>query len=249
MNRYLLKLSFDGSGYHGWQVQPNGLSVQEQLQHSLEKLLNSRPNITGCSRTDAGVHARTFFCHFDCALDIPPDGLVKGLNSVMPKDIRALACRIVPGRFHCRYHALGKQYLYEMDTAPVQSPFRWRYAYHCPRPLNVDAMNQFCAHLIGTHDFYGFSASGRSVDNTVRTVSDCSVQKCDDKIVLSITADGFLYNMVRIVAGTALACGFGQINPDDTPDILMSLDRSRAGQTLPPNGLYLNKVYYENTDF
>ena len=244
MFRYLLKISYDGTNYVGWQVQPNGISVQQKMQDSLEKLFGTRPSLTGCSRTDSGVHANEFFCHFDLDKDIVDSGIVKGLNSVLPNDIRALKCYHVDDDFHCRYKALGKNYVYRIDTSAIQSPFDSRYALHCPMKLDIDAMNEFCKKIVGTHDFCGFSSSKRSTADTIRTVSECYVLKKDNIVELSITGNGFLYNMVRIIAGTALAMGQGRLQADDSEKIISSLDRNLAGDTLLPHGLFLNKVYY-----
>lgn len=242
--RYLLKIAFDGTDYHGWQVQPNGITVQQKLQECMEALFKVRPNVSGCSRTDSGVHANEFFCHFDLEKAIPEIGIVKGINAFLPKDIRAFECRKVDDNFHCRYDAVAKNYIYRFDTSNIQSPLEHRYAYHYPFALNTDLMNLFCEKIIGTHDFIGFSSSGRSVENTERTVYNCFVSKKENIIELSITGNGFLYNMVRIVAGTALAVGNGKIKISEINTVINSKERSMAGVTLPPNGLILNKVYY-----
>ncbi len=244
MCRYLLKIAFDGTDYHGWQVQPNGISVQEKLQDSLEKMFDFRPAVTGCSRTDAGVHANEFYCHFDLNNDISVYGIVKGLNSVLPNDIRALECKRVDSDFHCRYNAVAKNYIYRIDTSEILSPFDSRYAMHYVGDLNIEKMNEFCKNIVGTKDFCGFSSSKRTVTDTVRTIYECFVSKKDNIIELSITGNGFLYNMVRIIAGTALEAGQNRINSEDFDKIINSRDRSLAGKTLVPHGLFLNKVYY-----
>ncbi len=244
MFRYLIKISFDGTDYHGWQVQPNGISVQEKLQDSLEKLFGVRPSLTGCSRTDSGVHANEFYCHFDLDNEIVCDGILKGLNSILPNDIRVLDCYLVGNDFHCRYNAVAKNYIYRIDTSVVQSPFDSRYALHYTGKLNIELMNEFCKKIIGTRDFSGFSSSKRSVTDTVRTITECYVTKNNNIIELSITGNGFLYNMVRIIAGTALEVGQGRINIKDVDAIIASQQRSLAGKTLAPHGLFLNKVYY-----
>ena len=244
MFRYLIKISFDGTDYHGWQVQPNGISVQEKVQDCLEKLFGTRPMLTGCSRTDSGVHANEFYCHFDLENKIACDGIVKGLNSVLPKDIRTLDCFMVDNDFHCRYNAVAKNYIYRFDTALIQSPFDCRFALHYTGKVDVELMNEFCKKIVGTKDFSGFSSSKRSVTDTVRTISECYVTKKDNIIELSVTGNGFLYNMVRIIAGTALEVGQGKINIDDVDAVISSCERSLAGKTLPPCGLILNKVFY-----
>ena len=244
MERVLLKISYLGTFYHGWQVQPNGVTVQEVLQSKLEATYKSKITLTGCSRTDAGVHAREFYCHYDAPFHIGEEGITKGLNSVLPKDISVLGAVYVDGDFHARYSAKGKNYEYVILNAPIHNPFEGDRVWHIERALNVDLMNEFCTRLCGTHDFIGFSSSGRTVEDTVRTVTECNARREGDKIIISVTANGFLYNMVRIIVGTAVAVSDGKINPEETEDILNSRSRERAGITAPPNGLYLNKVFY-----
>ena len=244
MKRVVLKISYLGTAYHGWQVQPNGITIQEEMQNALEKMYKYRPNLTGCSRTDAGVHANEFFCHFDTDLEINEKGIVLGLNALLPQDICVLEAKYVEDDFHARYSAKGKNYIYRIYNKELKNPFNSDRALHIARPLNIDKMNEFCKRICGTHDFYGFSSSGRTVTDTVRTIKECSVYKDGDDVILSVTADGFLYNMVRIITGTAIAVSDGIINPEDTKEILESKDRNRAGVTVAPHGLYLNKVFY-----
>ncbi len=244
MKRVLLKISYLGTAYHGWQVQPNGITVQEEMQNALEKMYKVRPNLTGCSRTDAGVHANEFFCHFDTELEINERGIVLGLNALLPPDISVLDAKYVDNDFHARYNAKGKNYIYRIYNSEIKNPFKADRALQISRKLDIDKMNEFCKGLCGKHDFYGFSSSGRTVTDTVRTITDCFVYKEDDEVILSVTADGFLYNMVRIITGTALAVSDGLISPYDTQSIILSKDRDRAGVTVAPLGLYLNKVFY-----
>ncbi len=244
MKRILLTLSYDGTAYHGWQVQPNGITVQEVLQNSLETLLKLRPAVAGCSRTDAGVHAKEFCCHLDCEDNIPKEAFLKGLNALLPPDIAVTDYKEVAPDFHARYNAKGKTYIYRILNSNKKDPFLSRYAWTIEKPLNIDLMNEFCQKIVGTHDFYAFSSSGRTVTDTVRTVSECKCEKNGDIVTLKITANGFLYNMVRIIVGTAVEVSNGQINPDITADIFESKDRSKAGITAPPHGLVLEKVHY-----
>lgn len=244
MQRYLLKIAYDGTLYHGWQVQQNAVSVQFVLQNAMEKLLSCRPNLTGCSRTDAGVHAREFYCHFDLSKPIPCDGIVKGLNSVLPDDIRALDCKTVDSDFHSRYSAKAKEYIYTIDNSLICSPFENKYVYHYPGEINVKNMQLFCEKVVGEHDFVGFSSSKRSTEDTVRTIYSCEVISDCNKVQITIVGNGFLYNMVRIIAGTALGFATGRFNIDQAEEIINSKERSFAGNTLPAKGLVLNKVYY-----
>jgi len=244
LKRVLLTIAYDGTAYHGWQVQPNGITVQEILQDSLEKILGERPCVTGCSRTDAGVHAKEFCLHLDCDEKIPEAAFLRGLNSVLPNDISVKKCQEVESDFHARYNAKGKTYVYTIYNGKIKDPFLSRYAWHIERSLNIDRMNLFCKKIIGKHDFYAFSSSGRTVTDTVRTVSECFVEKHGDVISLHITADGFLYNMVRIITGTAVEVSDGKIDPEKIGEILISKRRELAGITAPPMGLRLEKVLY-----
>lgn len=244
MSRVLLKISYVGTNYHGWQVQPNGITVQETLQSRLEQMYKSKISITGCSRTDAGVHANEFYCHFDQPFNIKEDGICKGLNSVLPKDIAVLSAEYVDSDFHCRYSAKGKNYVYRILNTTHHDPFRNNRVWHIERKIDVDLINEFCKKICGTHDFYGFSSSGRTVENTVRTVSECFTERRNDEIILSVSADGFLYNMVRIIVGTAVDISDGKINISQIDKVFETKERSLAGITAPPDGLYLNKVFY-----
>lgn len=241
----LLTISYDGTAYHGWQVQPNGITVQETVQDALEKLMGLRPELTGCSRTDAGVHAREFCCHFMCEDSFPDTAFTKGLDSLLPRDISVKGCKQVEDDFHARYSSLGKTYVYRIYNSPVRDPFFCRYAWWIERPLNVEKMQEFCNVIVGKHDFAGFSSSGRTVEDTVRCVKECNVLKQDNEILIKITADGFLYNMVRIIVGTAVEVSDGRVNLSDVEKNLTSPNRSLAGITAPPNGLFLEKVLYE----
>ncbi len=244
MKRVLLNIAYDGTAYHGWQVQPNAITVQQALQEALYKLLGTQTGVTGCSRTDAGVHAKDFYCHLDCDDNIPHSAFLKGLNSLLPPDIAVKGCKTVDADFHARYAAKGKTYEYKILNSANKDPFLARYSWQIERPLKLDKMNEFCKQIIGTNDFYAFSSSGRTVEDTVRTVSDCFAEQNGDIITISVTANGFLYNMVRIIVGTAVEASDGKINPTDTKKILLSKNRDLAGITAPPQGLFLEKVYY-----
>ncbi len=245
MKRVLLTISYDGTAYHGWQVQQNAVTVQSVLSDALEQVLKNRVAVTGTSRTDAGVHAKEFTCHFDCDESIPPEAFLKGLNSVLPRDIAVIGYEEVRSDFHARYDAKGKTYCYNIYNSAVKDPFKIRYAWQIERPLSVERMNLFAQKLIGKHDFCAFSSSGRSVEDTVRTISECKVERSGEYIRIYVTADGFLYNMVRIIAGTAVAVSDGKVDPEDIPAIIEAKDRDRLGITAPPQGLFLEKVHYK----
>lgn len=244
MKRVLLTISFDGTAYHGWQKQPNAVTVQQVIEEALSKILGVKTSVTGCSRTDAGVHASEFCLHFDCDEKIPKDAFLRGLVSLLPQDISVIGYNEVPPDFHARYSAKGKTYEYKILNSYERNPFLSRYTWQIGRRLDIDKMNEFCQKLIGEHDFYAFSSSGRTVEDTVRTISECYVQRKDDIVTLRVTGNGFLYNMVRIIVGTAVEVSDGRINPDDTEEILLSKKRELAGITAPPQGLSLEKVIY-----
>lgn len=244
MYRYLLKLSFDGTDYHGWQVQPNGITVQEQIQLSMTKLYGYAPDVTGCSRTDSGVHALSFYCHFDLRDNIEVSGIVKGLNSVLPDDIRALECKIVNDDFHCRYNATAKTYVYRIYRDSIDNPFISRYSYKYSGSLDIGKINNFCKSLIGEHDFSGFSSANRSVNNTIRTIYNCHIKEKGNILEFEITGNGFLYNMVRIIVGTAIDVGRGRLEENVAFAVFDTKDRSLGGATAPAKGLFLKDVIY-----
>ena len=244
MKRVLLTIAYDGTDYHGWQVQPNGITVQEVLQKGLCELLGTKTGATGCSRTDSGVHAKQFCCHVDCDDNIPEDAFIRGLSAKLPSNIAVIDCKTVASDFHARYNALGKTYVYNILNSKIKDPFLERYYWRIERELDIDKMNEFCGKIVGKHDFYAFSSSGRTVVDTVRIVKECFVTKRDNQVKLQITADGFLYNMVRIIVGTAVAVSDGKIDPNYTEKILAEKKRENAGITAPAKGLFLEKVIY-----
>ncbi len=244
MSRLLLTISYLGTNYCGWQVQPNGVSVQQTLQDALQKLYGVRFGVTGCSRTDSGVHANMFCCHFDTDSDIEPKSVVKALNHFLPKDISAIDCNCVDSDFHARYSCKGKNYIYRIYNNPCRNPFEEGRALHIGTQLDDKVMNEFCNNLVGKFDFSVFSSSGTGVSNFVRTITECNASRNNDIITLSVSADGFLYNMVRIIVGTALQAAYGKIKPCDALDVINSKDRNLAGPTAAAAGLYLNKVFY-----
>lgn len=242
--RYLMTIQYIGTKYHGWQVQKNAAAVQPTVQDALEQILKFRPNVTGCSRTDSGVHALKYCFHFDCDGTIPPKKMVSAVNAKLPSDIAAYDCKAVPDDFHARYSVLKKQYIYKIYNAPARSPFTENLAYHVTTPLDVDIMNRASKQFIGKHDFTAFCAAGASTTDNVRTVFDADVSKHGNNVIFSVCADGFLYNMVRIMTGTLIQTSYGKISPNEIAEIIESKDRNRAGVTAPPQGLYLYDVVY-----
>lgn len=245
MRNILLTLKFLGTNYHGWQVQENAKSVQEELQDAVEKILGSREAITGCSRTDSGVHANMYCCTLRTEKEMDCYRLMGALNAKLPEDIGVVACREVPAEFHPRYSAVGKQYIYKIYNGPGKDPFYADRALFYHPEINVDLLNRQAQDFIGTHDFTSFCANKEPVNENIRTVSKASVTKEGDMVVFTVEADGFLYNMVRIMVGTLLFINEGKRPENCIPDLLRKRDRNVAGATAPACGLYLNKVIYE----
>lgn len=246
--KILLELRFLGSAYHGWQVQRAAPSVQKTLQSAAETLLGVSCAVTGCSRTDAGVHARQYFCTLECsAPGVPPlQRLPTALNALLPPDIAVIAAREVPDDFHPRYAAKAKEYEYLIDTAPLRDAFLANRAWALGQTPDLTLMQREAMALCGTHDFTSFCASGGKIQDKTRTVYFCTVRKKDDLISLRVCANGFLYNMVRIIAGTLVECGLGR--KKDCAEILAAHNRSKAGRTAPAHGLYLDRVYYSEEE-
>lgn len=247
--KILLELSYDGTNYHGWQVQADKVTVQSTLQDACERIFGARLPVTGCSRTDSGVHARRFYCTAAGDITVPCERIPAALNSVLPFDISVLSAVEVNEDFHPRYDCRGKEYCYSIYTGGVRDPLNYKYSWQLCRPLDTDAMRRAARYFIGTHDFAGFCASGSSVTDTVRTVFSLDIEETGDGYVkVYVSADGFLYNMVRIIVGTLVMVGTGRADADGMGDIIATRDRSRAGSTAPACGLYLNRVFYGNFD-
>ncbi|MCI2047915.1 MAG: tRNA pseudouridine(38-40) synthase TruA [Faecalibacterium sp.] len=243
----LVRLAFDGTDFCGFQVQKNGASVAEAIQNAIEAVLGSRPDIKGCSRTDAGVHARDFALNFHADTAIPMAKLPLALNQNLPESIRALSAQAVPEAFHARYAAHAKTYCYRIRNTAIDLPFDARYTVRVPQALDVEAMNAAAAYCVGTHDFLAFCAAGSAAaahGDTVRTVTACRAMRAGDIVTITVTADGYLYNMVRILAGTLVQAGLGRLAPEEVLAILKSRDRRRAGPTMPAKGLTLEHVAY-----
>ncbi len=245
MRNLLLTIRFLGTAYHGWQIQKNAVTVQEKLQDALKAVLGTQPEIKGCSRTDTGVHASKFCVSVKTESSIPCDRLPAALNVNLPRDIGVLSCIEVSSDFHARYDAKGKRYVYKILNTPLRDPFYDGLALHYTRPLDEALLDDACRAYIGTHDFAAFCSSGSDVEDTVRTVTDACVRRDGDIVTFTVSADGFLYNMVRIMAGTLLAVAENKINAEDISGIIASCDRSLAGITAPPHGLYLDEVFYD----
>lgn len=244
MKNYLLTLMFDGRGFHGWQVQKNAVTVQQCVQDGVQRILGVRENIIGCSRTDSGVHANMFCCNIRTEKNIDLTSFRRSLNAVLPDSIAVTDITEVPYEFHARYNCKRKEYEYLLFNADYMNPFYVGRALYYPYSLDEKLINDNAKDFIGTHDFSAFCASGSSVEDKVRSVFSASFEKNGELASFKICADGFLYNMVRIIVGTLLDINSGKLPSGSVPEIINSLDRSRAGFTADGCGLYLNKVIY-----
>ncbi|MBR6165427.1 MAG: tRNA pseudouridine(38-40) synthase TruA [Clostridia bacterium] len=249
MKRVLLTVEYDGTAYAGWQRQITGLAVQQVLEEALGQACAHPVTVTGSSRTDAGVHARMQMVHFDTSCTIPPEKFPFVLNNLLPPDIRVQAAREVPAAFHARFLTSGKTYTYRiLNTRHGSALLRNTWA-HIPVPLDIAAMREALSCLPGTHDFAAFQASGGSARTTVRTVDRAELSDCGPRLVLTVSGNAFLYNMVRIIAGTLVEVGLHKRNPDAFARAFVSLNRLDLGLTAPPCGLELTEVRYPEKAF
>ena len=249
MTKYLLSLQYRGTAYCGFQVQKNGVSVQEKVQDAIEVLYGKRLPVKGCSRTDAGVHALDFRLSFEDAGDVPrfaAPALPQALNAHLPQDIAVRWCTQVAPEFHVRYDVKSKTYLYLIWNRPVPHVFLQGLCWHVRTPLDVAKMQFAAKALCGRRDFRSFAAGACDKEDTVRTVFSFAVTETDGLLRLRVTADGFLYNMVRILAGTLFEIGAGKRPADSVCEIVEQRNRAAAGMTAPPQGLYLEEVRYRS---
>lgn len=261
MKNVLLTIAYDGTDFCGWQKQPDQKSVQEEVEKALG-IVCARPiRINGAGRTDAGVHACGQRANFTAEFSIPTDKIPLAANAVFAAaaseksrkasgEVAILSAAEVPADFHARFSAVGKKYIYKINNSRTPDPFQRNYCYQICRSLDLDAMRQAAEYLPGTRDFKCFQAAGgRELESTVRTVY-CTrfVLLGDGMIGFEIIGDGFLYNMVRIIAGTLVEAGLGRISPDSLRSIMEGKERQKAGHTAPPQGLYLSEVFYEKDE-
>lgn len=247
MYKYKLTIAYDGTTFCGWQVQPNGISIQYLIQHALEILLKKTTSVTGSGRTDAGVHALGQVAHFTADHFIDMAKLRFQLNGLLPQEIRVLEIEPAAETFHARYSALSKIYRYHLHTDPVMLPFKRLYSVHIHRPLDIAQLKEATLAFIGTHDFTSFSnepTKGSAAKNPVRTIARIEIVQETGGIYLEFEADGFLYKMVRNIMGTLLNVGSGKISLKEIPVLFHAKDRTKAGQAAPAHGLFLIKVNY-----
>ncbi len=241
-----LTIAYNGANFSGWQIQPNNISIQESIQEGLKKILKiDFITINASGRTDGGVHAEEQVANFIIENNsIPLEAFVKGLNSILPKEISILSSQEVDLDFHARKSAKKKWYQYGIYTDRVHSPFLEPFAWNIKQPLDIEKMQEGANYLLGKHDFASFAASKNSSKTTTRTIFKAQFTKIDNRILFDIEGDGFLMRMVRNIVGTLVDVGLSKKSPKDIKDILESKNRSFAGATAPPQGLFLKKVFY-----
>ena len=245
MRNIALRLSYDGSAYHGWQVQKNEISVAETLETALTKICGHPVKTVGCGRTDAGVHALRYCANFRTDCRIPIDRFPLAVNSRLPGDISVSDAVEAPEDFNAIGSCLKKEYIYRILNSAVPDPFLQKRACFYPQRLDLSLMQQAARAFEGTHDFRAVRSLGTESKTTVRTVYWCRAEKEGDLITVSICADGFLYNMCRAMVGTMVYASYGKLLPEEIPHLLQIGDRRLTGPTMPPQGLYLNRIWYE----
>lgn len=244
MKNIKLILQYDGTAYHGFQIQPDVTTIQSVLENCVFEITGVKTRVNGCSRTDAGVHAARYCAGFLTDSPIPGEKFSVVMNNYLPKDIRVITSSEENKDFHPRFSTKSKEYVYLVNTNSQTDVFSRNYEWQLKAKLNVELMNEATKYIIGEKDFCSFMTSGPELESTVRNVMSLSVKQEGDKIKIYIRADGFLYNMVRIITGTLVWVGEERIKPEDVKTIIEKKDRSFAGPTAPPQGLYLNEIFY-----
>jgi tRNA pseudouridine38-40 synthase len=245
MRNIQLILTYDGTDFHGWQRQPGFRTVQQVLEDTLDQLTGAPAATTASSRTDRGVHALAQSVHFLTTSRHSPDTMVRALNALLPADVRVLDAKERPQAFHATLDARSKRYRYAIDNDPIASPFQLRYAWHVRRKLDVVAMAAAGAALLGRHDFHSFETDWPNRTSSVRTILDLQIARAGPSVTIEVEADGFLYNMVRSIAGTLVWVGCGKRPPEWVARVLDAESRTEAGPTAPPQGLFLVAVRYD----
>lgn len=245
MKRIKLTIAYDGTNYCGWQIQPNGITIEEVLNHTLSKMTGENIQIIGASRTDSGVHALGNVAVFDTETTIPAEKIAVALNQRLPDDIVIIQSEEVPLDFHPRYCDCSKTYEYHIINTRIPVPTKRLTNYFVSYPLDIENMRQAASYLVGTHDFVSFCNVRTDVENTVRTITALDILTNGNEITIRITGNGFLYNMVRIIVGTLIRVGRGFYEPEKVKEILEAKDRKAAGVTAPAHGLMLVEIKYE----
>lgn len=244
MKRVLMCVSYDGTGYSGWQVQENAATIEGELNKALSDLNGCNIEVTGASRTDAGVHSLASMCVFDTDMRMPAEKVSFALNTRLPEDIRVVWSREVPGDFHPRHQLTEKTYEYHIYNEEFMPPLKRLYAFHERRSLDIAEMQKGAEYLVGEHDFKSFCSVNSTAETTVRTITDIKVEKEGVEVVISVTGHGFLYNQVRIIAGSLMWVGLGVRKPEDIKSMLDAKDREAAGPTAPAHGLWLKSFKF-----
>ena len=239
-----LIIQYDGTAYHGWQIQAEDITVESELTKALERITGEAVKLTGCGRTDSGVHAMSYVCNFHTNSQIPVERYPYALNTYLPQDIVCKNAEIVSDDFNSNRSAKAKRYVYRIYNSDIPDAFFGRYSWQYKYALDIAAMKNAARAFIGEHDFIGFASSGFTVKTTVREIYSLDVEKNGDMITIDVCGNGFLYNMVRIIAGTLAYVGSGKIDDDKMEEIIESKCRERAGITAPAHGLCLKEVYY-----
>ena len=247
MKNIALRLRYDGSRYHGWQVQKNAVTVAQTMEEALAKVCGERVKLTGCGRTDAGVHALRYCANFHCGCTVPVDRLPLAVNSRLPDDIAVVDAVEVPDDFNAIGSCVKKEYVYKILNSRIPDPFLADRVCFYPQRLDISLMQAAARAVEGTHDFKAVRSEGTQTKTTVRTVYWCRAEKDGDLITVSICANGFLYNMCRAMVGTMVYASYGKLIPEEIPALLEKRDRRLTGPTMPPQGLYLNRVWYDGT--
>ena len=244
MRNIKLTIEYDGKEFNGWQKQPNKLNIQGTIEQAIKQITGEEVQLDASGRTDAGVHAFGQVANFKTNSNIPIEKIAIAINSNLKKSIRILQAEEVEERFHSRLSCKKKTYRYVINNSDIPSAIYRNLETHIPQKLNVEKMKEAVKFFEGEHDFKAFKASGTSSKSSVRTIYKANVYQENEKIFIELTGNGFLYNMVRIIAGTLVDVGLGKIEPEEIPKIIQEGKRENAGKTLPPNGLYLVKVMY-----
>lgn len=246
MRNIKLTIEYDGKNFAGWQSQPGKVSVQSEIEKAINEITGEEVEITASGRTDAGVHALGQVANFHTNTKIEIEKIPYAINSKLTKSIVVKKAEEVEERFHSRYNCKEKTYRYIVNNSEFPSALERYREYHMPIKLDIENMKKALTYFEGEHDFKGFKSSGGNAKKTtVRTITKAILKEKDGRIFIELTGNGFLYNMVRIIAGTIVDVGLGKINAEDIPEIIESKDRTRAGKTLPPHGLYLLEVEYD----
>ncbi|MCL2628615.1 MAG: tRNA pseudouridine(38-40) synthase TruA [Oscillospiraceae bacterium] len=245
MKNIALRISYEGSKYHGWQVQKSEVTVAGTLEAALSQLCGHTVKVNGCGRTDAGVHAEKYCVNYKTSSAIPADRLPYAINTYLPSDIAVQSAVYAEDSFDANISCIKKEYTYRIISARLHDPFLSNRVYFYPHELDLEAMRAAAAHFVGTHDFAAVRSVGTETKTTVRTVHWYEIEQVGQTVELRVCANGFLYNMARAMAGTLLYVSEGKISPDDLPSLLASKDRSSAGPTVPPDGLYLTRLWYD----